>query len=219
MLHLGSMRQWLVIFIVLFSASAYYFSPPKTVTVIGPSPLLKRTEPVPEADKTIPRLRSAAGELKNFATRNHFSTQYALLADFSIPSGRKRLFLYDLQKDSIVYSGLVAHGSCREYFLEEPRFSNVKDCGCSSLGKYRIGYSYNGNFGKAFKLFGLDSSNSNAFERVVVFHSYEAVPDKEVYPEQICNSLGCPMVSPSFLEQVSGFIEESQKPVLLYIYK
>ena len=89
-----------------------------------------------------------------------------------LPSGKNRFFIYDLQKDSIVHSGVVAHGNCRSGFLKDPLISNVPECGYSSVGKYKIGYAYEGQFGKAFKLHGLDSSNSNAVKRIIVLHAY-----------------------------------------------
>ena len=135
---------------------------------------------------------------KEFIASNNFSNHYAFLVDMRLPSGKRRFFVYDLRADSIMAAGLVAHGSCNTRNLEIPQFSNDTGCGCSSIGKYKIGYSYDGQFGKAFKLHGLEPSNSNAFTRNVVLHSYEAVPDEETAPLPICNSLGCPMVSPFF---------------------
>lgn len=153
-----------------------------------------------------------------FAKRKGYSTRYQFLVDMQIPSGNKRFFVYDALKDSMVHSGLVAHGGCRTKFLQEAEFSNVPECGCSSTGKYKIGYAYQGQFGKAFKLYGLDSTNSNAYKRNVVLHAYDCVPDVETEPYTICNSLGCPMVSYNFLDTLRNYIEASPKPILLWIY-
>ena len=135
-----------------------------------------------------------------------------------IASGRKRFFVYDLQKDSILFSGLVAHGSCDNGFQMEANFSNKVNSGCSCLGKFSIGNSYNGRFGIAYKLYGLDSSNSNAYERSIVLHSYECVPEQEIYPFPVCNSRGCPMVSSEFLQKLKPYIENPDKPILLDIF-
>jgi hypothetical protein len=115
-------------------------------------------------------------------------------------------------------SGLAAHGSCNTAFLEQAKFSNAPGCGCSAIGKYKIGYSYKGRFGKAYKLFGLDNTNSKSFDRNIVLHAYKCIPDKEIYPQPVCNSLGCPMVSYEFLETAAAFIDESKKPLLLWIF-
>jgi hypothetical protein len=164
-------------------------------------------------------LQNRAYELKEYVQKNGYSSQYAFLIDMKIPSGRKRFFVYDMENDSIITSGLVAHGSCEVDFLKEARFSNKRGGGCSSLGKYKVGHSYTGQYGKAFKLFGLDPSNSNAFERAVVLHAYTCVPDEEIYPHDVCNSMGCPMISYHFLEQLSTIIKKSDKPIVLWIFK
>jgi len=156
--------------------------------------------------------------LKEYIQTNNFSNEFCFLIDMSLHSGQKRFFIYNLQEDSIIHSGLVAHGSCNTTYLQKPNFSNTVSSGCSSLGKFKIGYSYKGQFGKAYKLFGLDKSNSNAFERAVVLHAYKCVPDEEVYPDRMCNSLGCPMVSYQFLEKASEIIDTESKPVLLWIF-
>lgn len=173
----------------------------------------------PRETTSLLKLKAKARESKSFLKQNRFSTHYIFLLDMSLPSGRNRFFIYDLQKDSAVQAGLVAHGSCGTAGLAEPRFSNVPDCGCSSTGRYKIGGAYQGRFGKAFKLFGLDSSNSNAFARAIVLHSYKCVPETEVAPYPICNSLGCPMVSPKFFNRAATIVEASEKPVLLWVYE
>ena len=162
-------------------------------------------------------LQAKAAEVKTYARKKGFSTQYCFLVNLSIPSGSNRFFVYDLQQDTVLHAGLVAHGSCNTNYLETARYSNTVSKGCSSLGKYRVGNAYKGRFGRAFKLFGLDSTNSNAFRRYVVLHGYSCVPDEEVFPDPVCNSLGCPMVSYKFLATLETFINKSNKPVLLWV--
>lgn len=164
------------------------------------------------------QLHKKASAAKIFALEKGFSSRIAFLLDMRLPSGQKRFFIYDLQKDSLLASGLVAHGSCRQRFLAEAQFSNAVGCGCSAAGRYKVGGSYGGRFGKAFKLVGLDSTNYNAYQRNIVLHAYSCVPDEEVYPYPICNSLGCTMVSYKFLATAAGFIEAEKKPVLLWVY-
>ncbi len=101
-------------------------------------------------------------------------------------------------------SSLVAHGRCNETWLKGRKYGNDEGCGCSSLGKYKIGNPYHGRFGLAYKLHGLDATNNNAFKRYVVLHSHECVPNNEVAPYPICQSDGCPTVSAAFLKQLAG---------------
>lgn len=164
------------------------------------------------------RLKTKANSLKKFAQQHNYNTSTCFLVDMRLHSGKKRFFVYDMQQDSVILSGLMAHGNCNSGFLADAQFSNTPDCGCSSLGKYSIGYKYKGKFGDAFKLYGLDSSNSNAFNRFIVLHGYGEVPDKES-EEPICNSLGCPMVSHPFLAELDKQIAKAKKPILLWMFQ
>lgn len=158
-------------------------------------------------------------KINNYAIQNNLSTEYCFLVDMSLPSGRNRMFLYDLKKNSVINAGLVAHGSCNETFLARPRFSNTTSSGCSSLGKYKVGEFYRGKYGKSFRLYGLDDCNSNAYKRAVVIHGYDCVPDEEIYPRVLCNSFGCVMVSYKFFDKISHIISKSEKPIVLWIYQ
>ena len=166
-----------------------------------------------------PIMNMLASKVNNFAIENGYSTQYCFLVDMSIPSGKKRFFVYDLETNSVVSAGLCAHGSCNTQFLSRARFSNATSCGCSSLGKYKVGEFYRGKYGSSFRLYGLDNSNSNAYKRAIVIHGYDCVPDKEIYPMVLCNSLGCVMVSYNFFDKLSRIIERSQKPIVLWVYQ
>lgn len=169
--------------------------------------------------KNIERLHSKADSLQLFAQKKKYNDEVCFLVDMSIASGRNRFFVYDMEKDSLLLEGLVAHGSCDNGFQSEPVFSNKVNSGCSCVGKFKVGNSYAGNFGTAYKLHGLDATNNNAFDRFIVLHSYECVPEEETHPVPICNSRGCPMVSPGFLEKLKPVIKGSAKPLLLWIYE
>jgi hypothetical protein len=164
------------------------------------------------------KLALKAAEAKSFVQKNDCAKDFCFLVDMSLPSRMKRFFVYDLQKDSIMASGLVTHGNCNQQWLEGRKYSNEPGCGCTSLGRYKTGYSYHGRFGLAFKLYGLDKTNDRAFARFIVLHSHSCVPEEEV-SEEICQSNGCPTVAPAFLMKLEVMIRSSNKPVLLWIYQ
>jgi len=166
------------------------------------------------------RLSEKAARIRSFlsSSRKSYNRNMAFLVDMHLPSGKNRFFVYDLNKDSVLLSGLVAHGCGPRSFSLSPEFSNVDGSSCSALGRYRIGNPYKGQFGRAYLLYGLDTSNDRALERHIVLHSYSCVPDGETDPYPICNSRGCPMVSPAFLTQLQPMIDASKKPVLLWIF-
>lgn len=155
-------------------------------------------------------------KLQAFAEKNNCNTDLFFILDLEQHSGKKRFFVFDHKQDSVLASGLVAQGQGKK-LSTKPSYSNVSGSYCSSKGIYTIGNSYNGTFGLAFKLYGKEASNSNAFSRFVVLHAHRCVPDKEVFPSHICQSQGCPTVSENFLIELSKYIEKSNQPILLQI--
>jgi len=164
------------------------------------------------------RILAKAVIAKKYLTEKKFNKRYCFLVDMHLPSGRNRFFIFDLFKDSIVLSGLVAHGHCKKEFSPTASFSNKEQSCCTALGKYRVGAHYKGQFGLAYKLYGLDNTNSNAYTRNIVLHAYWCVPEKQTDPIPICNSSGCPMVSSGFLKKIQPYIDKSTQPVLLWIF-
>lgn len=164
------------------------------------------------------RLNLHAKPLLAYAKKHGYNTNTCFLVDMSVESGKNRLFVYDLQKDAILDAGLVAHGRCNQDWLKGRKYGNEIGCGCTSLGRYKVGKPYRGRFGLAYKLHGLDSTNSNAFKRFVVLHSHSCVPNGEVAPLPICQSDGCPTVSTAFLKKLAAIIDHSAKPVLLFTF-
>ncbi|MBF4467346.1 murein L,D-transpeptidase catalytic domain-containing protein [Flavobacterium sp. LC2016-12] len=158
-------------------------------------------------------------EVKRLIESNKkYNKRIAFFIDMKIPSCKNRFFVYDLKTNKIIDKGLVAHGSGSETGIKgKLKFSNVPNSLSTSLGKYYIGNFYYGKFGKAYKLYGLDKTNSNAFHRDIVFHYYFDVP----YQEQkgyICNSFGCPMVNKKYFERTAKIIDGSQSNIVMSIY-
>src|SRR5258705_6486447 len=160
------------------------------------------------SENSFKKLQARAVEAKSFIQKNNYNNRICILIDMSIPSNQNRFFVYDLKDDTIQNAGLVTHGRCNKNWLEGRKYGNTVGCGCTSLGKYKIGNSYYGKFGLAFKLNGLDKTNDKAFERFIVLHSHECVPETEV-KDDICQSDGCPTVAPGFLQQLKSIINAS----------
>jgi L,D-transpeptidase catalytic domain len=169
-------------------------------------------------DKEIVHLKNYGDKIKSFVKENNYCEEYCFLIDMKIPSGKKRFFVYDLIRDTILHSGLVTHGGGSQTNSDALTFNNIPNSNATSIGKYKIGNEYSGRFGMAFKLHGLEASNNKAFERFVVLHGHSCVPTQEVDPFPICTSLGCPTVSPTFLPTLKKYIDKADKPVVLWIF-
>lgn len=147
-----------------------------------------------------------------------YNSKIAFFVDMKIPSGKNRFFVYDLVNNKILDQGLVAHGCGSETGVKGSlKFSNEPNSNCTSLGRYSIGKNYQGIFGKAYRLAGLDETNSKAMERAIVLHHYSAVPYEE-QDHYISRSHGCPMVNEQFFKRIEKIIDTSKSNILLNIY-
>ena len=138
------------------------------------------------------------------------------LVDFSLSSNVKRLWVIDLNTNSILYNSLVAHGrNTGEEFAYS--FSNVNSSYKSSLGFYLTGEIYNGKHGKSLKLDGLEKGiNDNARQRGVVMHSANYVSNYFIKcNNRLGRSQGCPAIPEELL---NGIINTIKNKSCLFIY-
>lgn len=170
-------------------------------------------------------IKTKAQEAKTYCQDKGLNTSFCILVDFSMHSGKKRMFIYDFKKDSVIAQGMVSHGCGdnpwgMDATRNKPVFSNEHESHCSSLGKYKVGKRGYSSWGinVNYKLHGLEATNSNAYDRIIVLHSWGDIPDGEVYPAGTPEGWGCPAVSNEFMTYLDGILKEKEKDVLLWIY-
>ncbi len=131
--------------------------------------------------------------------------------------------MWDFTKDTIVWSGLCCHGYGKGSTEENIVFSNEPGSYCSSLGKYKTGKRSYSKWGihVHYKLHGLEATNSNAYDRQVVLHSYSYVADTNIYPMHLMlgYSQGCPVISDNLMTKIDSLLQKVDKPLILWIYQ
>ena len=162
-------------------------------------------------------------EAKQFCNKNKMNTEFCFLVDFSKHSGKNRFYVYSFKEKRLLYSGLVCHGIGKNSTPQKPIYSNEIGSNCSSLGKYKIGKRAYSNWGINihYKMHGLEKTNSNAFKRNVVLHSYDYVSETEIYPSHLTMgwSLGCPVVSNNLMKHIDTLLKKTKKPTLIWIFE
>ena len=158
-----------------------------------------------------------ADEALTYCDSLGYRTDFAVLINLAPHSGKHRFFGFNLETKDTLIKGLVAHGHCQTTENRFAQFSNDIGSNCTSIGHYKIGGKYAGSFGTSYKLYGQDSTNSNAMDRYVVLHSHSCIPDEE-WEDDICQSEGCPTVSPRVLDKLMPYLDTTEKPILLWIY-
>src|ERR1043165_798401 len=96
------------------------------------------------SEETKVRLKAKNKEAVTFCKAKGYSTEICILIDMKLHSGKMRAFLYDMKKDSILASGMCAHGCGSNpwgatYTKDKPVFSNTPDSHCSSeIGRAHV---------------------------------------------------------------------------------
>jgi len=177
------------------------------------------------ADPSDTLINEKAKEALSFCEMNECSTDFCILIDMKIHSGKHRMFVYDFKKQEVERKALVAHGAGKGNKTstgEKPLFSNEKGSWLTSLGKYKIGERSYSQWGinVHYKLHGLEESNSNAFERIIVLHSYTPISTEEIYPFHLPMgwSLGCPVTDDETMTWLDAKLKNAKMPVLLWIF-
>jgi hypothetical protein len=143
--------------------------------------------------------------------------RYAISIDYSLPSTEKRLYFIDFSTGD-VEKQLVAHGIGSGDGLYATEFSNVMDSRMTSLGMFLIQGSYRGSHGETMRLYGLESTNNEAYNRDIVLHgAWYAEADfmKKKNPktdkpyDRLGLSYGCPAVPRPVMKKYLGlFLKE-----------
>lgn len=120
------------------------------------------------------------------------------IVDFSAHSREARFHLVDVANGRVAESFFVSHGRgsdpANSGWLQQ--FSNRPGSNASSKGSYLTGAIYYGKHGRSRRLDGLDSENSNAYQRAIVIHGADYVSrDMALNQGRVGRSQGCLAVS------------------------
>lgn len=161
---------------------------------------------------SLPNLESFSVALEGFyalKSKGVVQKDILTLIDFSKSANSKRLWVIDLQTNTILFNTLVAHGrnTGEEYAAS---FSNAAESFKSSLGFYLTGEIYNGKHGLSLKLDGLEKGiNDNARERAVVVHGADYVSESFIKAnKRLGRSQGCPAIPVEMNEKIINVIKD-----------
>lgn len=136
--------------------------------------------------------------------------------DYTRASTRKRLWVFDLSKATLLYDEHVAHGrgSGGDMATE---FSNSEGSYQSSLGLFAAAETYQGENGYSLRLDGLEPGiNDNARKRLLVMHGADYVdPAQAKRQGRLGRSWGCPAVRTAVAH---GVIDSLKRGQLVFAY-
>lgn len=169
----------------------------------------------PDAD---PGVLALAVQARACALRHGDAAADARLAviDYSKPSSQKRLWVFDVAGDKLLFREHVSHGQGSGEAVAT-RFSNVEGSYATSLGLYRTAETYTGGNGYSLRMDGLDPGfNDNARQRAIVMHgAWYANPDLIRTQGRLGRSQGCPALREGIAKVVIDSLKQQQ---LLFAY-
>lgn len=128
--------------------------------------------------------------------------------DYSLPSNKQRMWVFDLKKEQLLYNTYVAHGR-NSGVNNASHFSNIESSKQSSLGTYITKNTYFGHKGYSLNLQGLDRGfNDNAYSRRVVVHgAWYVEPDFIKHAGRAGLSWGCPAIAQTLAKPLINTIK------------
>lgn len=139
------------------------------------------------------------------------------IVDFSQSSRNKRMYVLDLESQTMVHHSLVAHGrNTGDEFAKN--FSNIDGSWQSSLGFYVTrGTNMGASVGFSLIVEGLEKGfNDNAQRRQIIVHGAEYATENFIQRTgRLGRSFGCPAVPP---ENIRPIVNTIQNGTCLFIY-
>lgn len=163
------------------------------------------------------RVRERATKLLEYCRERGYNTRIALFVDLSRHSGRKRFVAWSFERNAPIFTCLVSHGSgstqshVRSAYA---RTSNEDGSHLSSTGRALVAERYEGRYGVAYRLDGLDATNSNLRPRCVVLHGWEHTTSYPIWPRATVGSFGCPVLSRRMMQKVDTLLQAEQGVVI-----
>lgn len=175
------------------------------------SPDLKQLSRLaPDADV---RVLSLALEARQCAAQSFGEAPSPRLAviDYSRASTEKRLWVFDLANNTLLFHEVVAHGQGTGENMARA-FSNIDGSHQSSLGLFRTGETYQGGNGYSLRMEGLEpGTNDKAMSRAIVMHGAPYVNVQTARKQgRLGRSWGCPAVRPEVARQVIDSLKNGQ---------
>ncbi len=159
----------------------------------------------PRLNKNV--LKLALTAYKNANKRGAVKKPVLTVIDYSLPSNKQRMWVFDVRNEKLLYNTYVAHG--KNSGVVANHFSNRESSKQSSLGTYITKNTYIGHKGYSLNLQGLDRGfNDNAYNRRVVIHgAWYVEPDFIKKAGRAGLSWGCPAIADTLAKPVINTIK------------
>lgn len=237
------LRLLFIALIVLTIALAYHFRPQPVIQpdldpalAQSPAPEIVKPQPIEKPKPVVltakaKRAIALASQAKNLdpkvvelaltayqeaKARGLVKKPYLAVIDYSKRSVEKRLWIYDLAHNKLVYELYVSHGEGSGADIAT-RFSNIKDSRQTSIGVFTTAETYEGMYGLSLRLDGREPGfNDNARKRSIIIHGADFAREDYIKKHGVLGtSWACPTVSDEISDQLIELIKNGS---LIFAY-
>ena len=164
------------------------------------------SQKAPQLNKKVLKLALAA--YQKATAKGAVKKQVLTVIDYSLPSSKQRMWIFDVNNERLLYNTYVAHGQ-NSGMTTPNHFSNKTSSKATSLGTYVTRDTYMGSKGISLNLQGLEKGfNDNAYNRRVVIHgAWYVEPDFIKKSGRAGRSWGCPSIAQTIAKPVINTIK------------
>ena len=165
------------------------------------------SQAAPKLDRQVLKLALAA--YHKASAKGAVKKPVLTVIDYSLPSSKQRMWIFDVNRYRLLYNTYVAHG--KNSGLDVPHhFSNINSSKQTSLGTFVTKNTYIGSKGYSLNLQGLEKGfNDNALSRRVVIHgAWYVEPDFIKAVGRAGRSWGCPSIAKTMARTVINTIKD-----------
>lgn len=179
---------------------------PATTAVAISTQLQHLSQKAPQLDKKVLQLALVA--YKKASDKGSVKKPVLTVIDYSLPSSKQRMWIFDVRQERLLYNTYVAHGANSGNTIPH-HFSNRVMSKETSLGTYITRDTYMGSKGLSLNLQGLERGfNDNAYNRRVVIHgAWYVEPDFIKKAGHAGRSWGCPSIAKTMAKPVINTIK------------
>ncbi len=201
------MRTYITLFLFVFLSGSFIS---KATSFASSFSLNEKTATLsrsaPHLNRSVLKLALAA--FKKAQINGAVKKPLLAVIDYSLPSSKQRLWIFDLNHNRLLYNTYVAHGVNSGNTIPH-HFSNQASSKASSLGAFVTQSTYSGSNGLSLNLKGLEKGfNDNAFNRRVVMHGAWYVEPNFIHKSgRAGRSWGCPSISQKLAKPVINLLK------------
>lgn len=211
-----------LVLLSLWFTPAWCLEPVQPNTVVNVTPLPPLNSLQTRLARQAPDLSARVLQLALLAAQQASdqgiaNNQMLTVIDYSLPANVKRLWVFNLLQQKLMFHTYVAHGLGSGQRMTQ-YFSNQGNSHASSIGVFNTERSYIGSHGLAVRLFGLDPGiNDQAARRAIVMHGAWYVDEAFIRRYgRPGRSWGCPAVPERLITPIVAAIQYGTLLVVYY---